>query len=470
MKAKRFALFGLMAAVLSTTAATVTAQTVIRITGSTAFRAATNASIGNILNAGYTYGYSGASFSGANQTIFTGTTKAPTSTSVIIKCSWSGAVGGVKTIVQNIPLSTWLVNTTPQSTGGTANVPATYDAAVTADIAMADGFQNTTEFKSPVMTAKVVGVLPFQWFRNNGSPTSIDNMTPLLAASLLSGGLPLSQFTGLPADAGTAVWGSGRDEDSGTRMVTYADSFFGVFSSPTQYSLTVSGGVVTDIVPWPINTVLGTTYPLGHSGYAGGGQLVTAMNTPGSITSANPGHVVSYAGINDAQNALTSGSPAAAATATATVGSLPTPGPVTGITIGNGAANLGSGTFVTFSGGGGSGATGTPVITGGVLTGITITNGGSGYTSAPTITVRGGAALKYNGVEYSATNVREGKYTFWSYEILMYRPGYVNSPIADQLAARIKSTDASISGILLSTMNVGRAVEGGPVTPGNPYP
>ena len=52
----------------------------------------------------------------------------------------------------------------------------------------------------------------------------------------------------------------------------------------------------------------------------------------------------------------------------------------------------------------------------------------------------------------------------------MYRPGYVDSAIADQLAARIKSTDASISGILLSTMNVGRAVEGGPVTPGNPYP
>ena len=462
MKAKRFALFGLMAAALSTTATTVTAQTVIRITGSTAFRSATNTAIGNILNAGYTYGYAGSTFSSSNQTIFTGTTKAPTSTSVIIKCSWTGATGGVKTIVQNVPLSTWLVNATPQSTGGTPNAPATYDAAITADVAMADGFQNTTEFKTPVMTAKVVGVIPFQWFRNNGSPTSIDNMNPLLAASLLSGGLPLSQFTGVPADAGTAVWGTGRDEDSGTRMVTYADCFFGVFSSPTQYSLTISGGAVTDIVPWPINTVLGTTYPLGHSGYAGGGQLVTAMNTPGSLTSANPGHVVAYAGINDAQN----GVPGTAATATSTV----TAGAVTGTTITNGGTNLGSGTYVTFSGGGGTGAAGVPVITGGVVTGITITNGGSGYTSAPTIAIKGGSTLKYNGVEYSATNVREGKYTYWSYEILMYRPGYAGSAIADQLATRIKSTDAAVSGILLSTMNVGRAVEGGPVTPGNPYP
>ena len=78
--------------------------------------------------------------------------------------------------------------------------------------------------------------------------------------------------------------------------------------------------------------------------------------------------------------------------------------------------------------------------------------------------------MKYNGFDYSAANVREGKYTFWSYEIVMYRPGYVNSAIADQLADRIKTVDASISGILLNTMQVGRAVEGGPVTPGNPYP
>src|SRR5262249_23241338 len=41
---------------------------------------------------------------------------------------------------------------------------------------------------------------------------------------------------------------------------------------------------------------------------------------------------------------------------------------------------------VTFSGGGGTGATGTAVLTNGVVTGVAITNGGSGYTSAPTVT------------------------------------------------------------------------------------
>lgn len=461
MKSKRIALFSLVAAALTTTAS---AQTVIRITGSTAFRAATNQAIGNILNAGYSYGYAGATFSGANQAIFTGTTKAPTNTSVIIKTSWSGAVGGTKTLVQNIALTTWLVNTTPQSVGGTANAPSTYDAAITADVAMTDQFQNSTEFRTPVLVDKVVGVLPFQWVRGNGSPSALNNITPPLAANLLSGGVLLSQFTGIPADSGTVVYTLGRDEDSGTRLVTYAESGFGIFSSPTQYQATVSGGTITDLQPWPPTTVLGTSYSLGHSGYSGGGALVTALNTPGSnTTSANPGYTVGYAGINDAAGVI-AGTPFAG---TGTIAA----GAVTGVTITNGGTNYNSNPTIVFTGGAGTGAAATAVVNAsGVVTAINITNGGSGYTSGPTVTLRSGATLLWNGYAYSATAVREGQYTFWSYEHLNYRSGYASSAIADQLATQIKNTDATVSGLLLSTMNVGRPVEGGDVTPGNPYP
>jgi hypothetical protein len=50
---------------------------------------------------------------------------------------------------------------------------------------------------------------------------------------------------------------------------------------------------------------------------------------------------------------------------------------------------LPSATWVTFSGGGGTGATGTPTVNpaNGRITGITVTNGGFGYTSVPTITI-----------------------------------------------------------------------------------
>jgi hypothetical protein len=45
---------------------------------------------------------------------------------------------------------------------------------------------------------------------------------------------------------------------------------------------------------------------------------------------------------------------------------------------------------VTFSGGGGTGATGTAIVDGGAVVGILITNAGTGYTTAPTITFTGG--------------------------------------------------------------------------------
>jgi hypothetical protein len=48
---------------------------------------------------------------------------------------------------------------------------------------------------------------------------------------------------------------------------------------------------------------------------------------------------------------------------------------------------------VTFSGGGGSGASGIGVVTGGVITAVTMISGGSGYTSTPTVTIGGVRAM-----------------------------------------------------------------------------
>ena len=42
---------------------------------------------------------------------------------------------------------------------------------------------------------------------------------------------------------------------------------------------------------------------------------------------------------------------------------------------------------VTFSGGAGTGAAATAVVTGGVVTSVNVTNGGTGYTTDPTVAI-----------------------------------------------------------------------------------
>jgi len=65
-------------------------------------------------------------------------------------------------------------------------------------------------------------------------------------------------------------------------------------------------------------------------------------------------------------------------------------GGVSGVTVTSGGTGYTSAPTVAFSGGGGTGATGTAVVAGGVVTGVTITAPGTGYTSAPAITFTGG--------------------------------------------------------------------------------
>jgi hypothetical protein len=440
---------------------------VVRIAGPAMFRAATHAAISGILSPGFIFGYTGTSPATANRAIFTGTTREPVNAPVIIKTHWGGTMTGLRSLTQNAPLTNaWLANATPQSAAGSANAPPNFEATAAANIALTECFQNVTAFRQPVMVDRVVGVVPYQWARNHGSPAALDNMTLPQAVNLLSGGGPLSQFTGNPADRETMVFCPGRDENAGTRQAAFAESLFGIFSNPTQYrvSLTGSPATVQSIEVWPPATFLGVNYPSGHSGEADGGTLAAKLSAPGSLTAAgaNQGWLASYVHINDAEGIL-QGNPAAA-------GTVLSEASVTGVTLTSGGSGYGSGTTVSFTGGGGSGAAGRPVITNGVIMDVVLTSGGSGYTGAPAVSFSSGAAMKWNGVHYSPTAVREGQYTFWSYQHLYYRPGSAFAAVADQLAARIKAVEAGLTGILLNTMKAGRAVDGGDVTPENPYP
>jgi hypothetical protein len=86
-------------------------------------------------------------------------------------------------------------------------------------------------------------------------------------------------------------------------------------------------------------------------------------------------------------------------------------GRVTAVTVSAGGSGYTSAPTVGFSGGGGTGATGTATVSGGEVTAVTITAAGSGYTSAPAVTFTGGGGT---GATATATVSPDMIYVYYS--------------------------------------------------------
>ena len=418
---------------------TAQADTVVHITGSTAFRAATITAIQNVFGGAGTYkaaygSTTGSSTTASNRTIIQGTIATlPAAGVVTVKCSWSGSTGGIKTVVQNIDVTTWPSITNLPATNTSVGIT---DASLSfaldtgtfpsetakADVTMEDSAQASTGFTTSTLSETNVGVVVFEWVVGNGAPAGLTNMTPLLAQATLSGGVPLSQFTGVSADV-TAVYAMGRDFDSGTRLSELAETGVGVFGGVQQIqpiftgTAGAAGSSISKIKLWQSETVLGQLFQIGQSGYSSGGQLADALATPGSATADTttgiaaaeqvgfgPGNLLAYLGRSDAARACK-----------------------TSAITGNTAKRLN-------------------------WNGYQLTNGPILATGSPT--------------SYNDNLVTEGLYSLWEYEKLAYRSSYTGNgkAVADKIANQIINTDATVSGIKLSTMNVSRAVEGGVIT------
>lgn len=417
---------------------TAQADTVVHITGSTAFRGATTAAIKNVLGASVKTSYAGTSggAGAATYSVIQGTiASVPAAGVVTVKCTWTGSTGGIKSVVQNIDITQ---TTAPNGWMSISNLTGAAGAEVAVaspsyaldtgtfpaetlkpDVTMEDSAQASTGFTSTTLSETRVGVIVFEWVANNGSPANLNNITPLLAQALVSGGMPLFQFTSNLADT-NAVYAMGRDFDSGTRLSELAESGVGVFGSVQQIQPTVSGTAgaagssITALKLWPAQTVLGQPFAIGQSGFAGGGALADNLATPGSPTAATPagadgvlfgpGHLVAYLGRNDASRACKTTSIA-----------------------GNTAHRL-------------------------TWNGVADWNGPILANGTPT--------------SYNDAAVTNGTYTLWEYESLAYRSTYGGNgkAVADKIANEIINTTATVSGTSLSSMNVSRAVEGGAVT------
>lgn len=294
-------------------ASTASAQSnaILRVTGSTAYRATVhNAILAMIDPASLQYGYSGTKLSSASYAEFTGALLSDESVTCDVKVAWSGSVDGIQRIInQSNPAyyrTDWPAYSNLSSTG-TPN-EATGTQTDPADAAMSDVFQNSTIFQTPTIPNDVVvGVIPFEFCRNAGAPAALSNMTSLLAQQILSAGsLTLKFWTLNTNDDSTLVRVVGRNFDSGTRVTGFAETGFGVGSSPNQSAVYAnSANIITNVAPYPAETLLGQSFGLGQSGYSSGGLVSGALNAFGSNSSTNTGNkgwLVGYLGVSDANN------------------------------------------------------------------------------------------------------------------------------------------------------------------------
>jgi len=315
---------------------------VLHVTGSTAYRAATLVAISDILQPGYQVAYvasAAEAYSKANMVYFSGTTT--TGVSVQIKTAFFGSIGGVANVAGQLTIGPggtaytdgqtigWLSSTNPTATGsvsgttvsGGQNIAAAaaiFDSPTVADVTLSDSFQVSAPpaYRTPVLKGKIVGVVPFVFVCSPGTTTtsgSVTSVTLAQAKKLLGGTLLLSDLTGKSGDSGVNVYAVGRDQDSGTRIATLADTGYGITKHVFQYQPLFNGatsptnppptpsGPITGAALWPATPPVDSiNSPTGDSGYNSGGGVAGAIAETSNYTN----WFIAYVGLNDALTAL----------------------------------------------------------------------------------------------------------------------------------------------------------------------
>jgi hypothetical protein len=318
MKLQTTLIFGALALTLAQGSAAIR---VFNITGATAFRAAANNSILQMLGGtGVTeYAYTGTSgIGGTNRAIFKGTMAAFPGDTIIVRTSWSGSTQGVLDLADANAIEFLKdeigtgagfnpVSTTGVNLGqGSAEAPE-YEAAV-ARWSFSDVDKLLSTRPNAPLAGGPVGVVPFMFLAGEGAPAGLTNMSDQLHNALWKvGQLPASMLTGNPADAGTTVLATGRNNGSGTRATILAETQYGAFTSVVQFNATYQG-TRTEAYPTAKLLAISEFGNSGNSSNSGVRELLTrrgdAMTFAGDPVDAL---FVSYLTISDALAAKTEG-------------------------------------------------------------------------------------------------------------------------------------------------------------------
>lgn len=139
-------------------------------------------------------------------------------------------------------------------------------------------YRQLTEVKpaggEPGMAAQVWG-----WSASANFPTNAANISSLTAQTLLQQGhVPLSYFTGNPADTNHGVWLIGRDIAAGARIAALVNAGYGSLNTVRQFRVFTNTGTVTLGIE-PAATVDGVAVAQGNGGYDGTSSQALATRT-----------------------------------------------------------------------------------------------------------------------------------------------------------------------------------------------
>jgi hypothetical protein len=345
-----------LGAVVLSVASLANADTTFRITGSTAFRAATIVAIQQAIDGTTTVlptAVDNSTVSSGNNFLWTGSNG--TLGNYVIKASFNGSAAGIQTIAGGVKIN--FFGSTGVS-GTDTNTADLTDAAIP-DATMSDVFQASSPFapgvvKTRFVTAtgavytgtwasnpagtnasyvtyndlsandQIVAIVTFKPVASKGFPLgagSVNNTVDLTgtftttsysltaqnySSVFANGGAPLSFFTGLSTDGTSEVYGTGRNLDSGTRITTLAETGFGISNPVVQYIPTFSGSnTVTALVPFPRAFVQGVdTAVAGNSGGSSGGTVRGYLVNPFdqgylNANSLNAAYLITVLGTSD---------------------------------------------------------------------------------------------------------------------------------------------------------------------------
>ena len=481
------------------TAGSAYSDTIIRFSASNGDRTATQTAIGKLLT-NWTYrGFNnvsitaaqagGASFTvptsvtGSNFGIWRGTWQSPTGPEIlIIKTNYAGALAGIAAVAGNINQRFLIGDSVPGAPNDPDNTAQTVSPIAAnalkdthyeegkVDFGFSTNFQSTSPFNGVFgdttyldIEEDFVGVSPLGFYASPGFPA--DNITTQQVQYLYkNGAVSLAIFTGDWAnDKNKIVYAIGRNTDAGQRFGAYTEAGLGTTTAVTVWdprtvrdgsnvivggidgtvSTTnniTSGGTVINHKRWPAETISGIYSPPGNGGFDGGATLAPVLTThlgPNAYKGAyideesgNPQFLYQNATAGYYIGYLTPGDALPRVLDLKVNPNFGQPSEPEYIDAGNIAAN------------------------------------------------NQGKALKFNGVENTSANVRNGQYTLWLYNRFLYPTSWLSSPATVSinfgyaLRDRIRDFDAPAGGGLIyepvptnATFKVQRAADGGLVIP-----